>query len=177
MARCAADSALASCIRARAAPTDDEREIHRTAWQLFLDGRLPRKPVRLIGVGISGFEEPHRQLGLWDDPDQIARAAAADLLRHLFGGSGQAELISHRDAVAQARLDRVRRFDRAARRRRRLRCRAGSNYAAARLVGCHYLFCDPGSLRRRRFREQCECPAQEPGWLPRRRPERSDLTA
>ena len=43
--------------RKQAAPTDDERGIHRTAWQLFLDSRLPRTPVRLIGVGISGWTE------------------------------------------------------------------------------------------------------------------------
>jgi DNA polymerase-4 len=55
--------------RTRVAPTDDEREIHRTAWQLFLDGRLPRKPVRLIGVGISGWEaESAAQTDLFGEP-------------------------------------------------------------------------------------------------------------
>ena len=43
--------------RKQAAPTDDEREMHRVAWQLFLDSRLPQKPVRLIGVGISGWAQ------------------------------------------------------------------------------------------------------------------------
>jgi DNA polymerase-4 len=55
--------------RTRAAPTHDERQIHRTAWQLFLDGRLPRKPVRLIGVGISGWEmESAAQADLFGEP-------------------------------------------------------------------------------------------------------------
>jgi DNA polymerase-4 len=36
-----------------AAATNDEREILRTACRLFLDSKLPRKPVRLIGVGLS----------------------------------------------------------------------------------------------------------------------------
>lgn len=37
------------------APTHDERNILRTAWRLFLERGLPDKPVRLIGVGISGW--------------------------------------------------------------------------------------------------------------------------
>jgi len=37
------------------APTHDERDLLTTAWQLFLSGKLPNKPVRLIGVGISGW--------------------------------------------------------------------------------------------------------------------------
>ena len=52
--------------RKQAAPTDDERGIHRPAWQLFLDSHLPKKPVRLIGVGISGWrEEPSVQTDLF----------------------------------------------------------------------------------------------------------------
>ena len=34
-------------------PTHDERMILREAWRLFHHGKLPNKPVRLIGVGIS----------------------------------------------------------------------------------------------------------------------------
>ena len=52
--------------RKRAAPSDDEREIYKAAWQLYLDGGLPQKPVRLIGVGISGWEaEPSAQADLF----------------------------------------------------------------------------------------------------------------
>jgi DNA polymerase-4 len=38
-------------------PTHDERVILREAWGLFLHGNLPRKPVRLIGVGISDWQQ------------------------------------------------------------------------------------------------------------------------
>ena len=55
----------------RTTPTSDEREILKTAWQLFLDGKLPKKPVRLIGVGISGWEEDQpAQADLFDQPEQ-----------------------------------------------------------------------------------------------------------
>ncbi len=39
----------------RATPTNDERVILKQAWELFLQGKLPKKPVRLIGVGISDW--------------------------------------------------------------------------------------------------------------------------
>jgi DNA polymerase-4 len=57
----------------RAAPTHDERDMLKTAWQLFLGGNLPKKPVRLIGVGISGWEEDQpaeAQADLFDQPEQ-----------------------------------------------------------------------------------------------------------
>jgi DNA polymerase-4 len=55
----------------RTASTNDEREILKTAWQLFLGGKLPIKPVRLIGVGISGWEEDQpAQADLFDQPEQ-----------------------------------------------------------------------------------------------------------
>jgi DNA polymerase-4 len=37
-------------------PTHDERVILRESWTLFLHSKLPRKPVRLIGVGISHWQ-------------------------------------------------------------------------------------------------------------------------
>ena len=40
-----------------AVPTHDERVILREAWKLFLHGKLPSKPVRLIGVGISDWQQ------------------------------------------------------------------------------------------------------------------------
>jgi DNA polymerase-4 len=53
------------------ASTQDEREILRTAWQLFLGSRLPKKPVRLIGVGISSWGESRpAQADLFDKPEQ-----------------------------------------------------------------------------------------------------------
>jgi DNA polymerase-4 len=54
------------------APTDDERVLLTTVWPLFTQGDLPDKPVRLIGIGLSGwtklqatqsdlFAQPERQ--------------------------------------------------------------------------------------------------------------------
>jgi DNA polymerase-4 len=55
----------------RTSPTHDERDILKTAWQLFLRSKLPRKPVRLIGVGISGWQESQpAQADLFDQPEQ-----------------------------------------------------------------------------------------------------------
>ena len=52
-------------------PTNDERDMLKTAWRLFLDGRLPNKPVRLIGIGISGWEaDQPAQTDLFDQPEQ-----------------------------------------------------------------------------------------------------------
>jgi len=52
-------------------PTHDERVILREAWSLFLNGNLPRKPVRLIGVGISNWQQVESeptQADLFDQP-------------------------------------------------------------------------------------------------------------
>jgi len=55
----------------RDTPTSDERDIFGIAWKLFRDGRLPDKPVRLIGVGISGWETGKpAQADLFDHPDR-----------------------------------------------------------------------------------------------------------
>ena len=55
----------------RTTPTHDERDMLKTAWRLFLDGKLPNKPVRLIGIGISGWEEHQSaQADLFDQPEQ-----------------------------------------------------------------------------------------------------------
>jgi DNA polymerase-4 len=52
-------------------PTHDERDMLKTAWRLFLDGKLPNKPVRLIGIGISGWEEDQpAQTDLFSQPEQ-----------------------------------------------------------------------------------------------------------
>lgn len=55
-------------------PTHDERVILREAWALFLHGDLPRKPVRLIGVGISAWQQAEsEQVDLFDQPRERAR--------------------------------------------------------------------------------------------------------
>jgi DNA polymerase-4 len=52
-------------------PTNDERDMLKTAWRLYLDGTLPNKPVRLIGIGISGWEaDQPAQTDLFDQPEQ-----------------------------------------------------------------------------------------------------------
>jgi DNA polymerase-4 len=51
--------------------THDEREILKTAWRLFQDSKLPKKPVRLIGVGISDWQDGQpAQTDLFDQPRQ-----------------------------------------------------------------------------------------------------------
>lgn len=55
-------------------PTHDERVILREAWALFLHGNLPCKPVRLIGVGISAWQQAESvQIDLFDQPRERAR--------------------------------------------------------------------------------------------------------
>ena len=55
----------------RTTRTDDERDMLKTAWRLFLEGKLPKKPVRLIGIGISGWEEDQpAQTDLFGEPEQ-----------------------------------------------------------------------------------------------------------
>jgi len=55
----------------RTSPTHDERDILKTAWQLFLGSKLPEKPVRLIGVGISNWEESQpAQADLFEKAEQ-----------------------------------------------------------------------------------------------------------
>jgi DNA polymerase-4 len=64
-----------------------DADIYAAALQL-LDNNWPEdKPVRLIGVGISGFEQAARQLGLWDAPTQRAERLQSTLddLRDRFG--------------------------------------------------------------------------------------------
>jgi DNA polymerase IV len=57
----------------RQAPTHDERDIFRTAWQLLLGGGLPEMPVRLIGVGIGGWDDARSaQADLFDAPGPLA---------------------------------------------------------------------------------------------------------
>ena len=54
-------------------PTHDERVILREAWSLFLNGNLPRRPVRLIGVGISNWQQVESeptQADLFDQPQE-----------------------------------------------------------------------------------------------------------
>ena len=71
--------------------TDRDDDIYACAESLFDQYWVKGKPVRLIGVGISGFVEPNRQLGLWDDPEVEKQAdelqSTLDLLKDKFGDS------------------------------------------------------------------------------------------
>jgi DNA polymerase-4 len=73
------------------APTDDGDALYRAARALLEADPLPR-PLRLIGVGVSGFVEATAQsLSLFDDGQEPARAAdqrfqkALDALEGKFG--------------------------------------------------------------------------------------------
>lgn len=65
--------------------------IYKTACRL-LDAELPIGKIRLIGVGISNFEDRNRQLSLLDDPEKPQKSKkldqldkAVDQVRHKFG--------------------------------------------------------------------------------------------
>jgi DNA polymerase IV len=49
-------------------PTNDDREIYASIRDLFNKTWVKGKPVRLLGVGVTQFSKPVRQLGLWDAP-------------------------------------------------------------------------------------------------------------
>jgi len=74
-------------------PTANDVEIFRTAWELFQAECWTSRPVRLIGVGISGWGEaqPVAQLSLFDErmpephPAQARLDATLDAIRDRFG--------------------------------------------------------------------------------------------
>jgi DNA polymerase-4 len=68
-------------------PIDLDSEIYAAALRLFEKNWPDGKPVRLIGVGVSGFEQPAHQLGLWDAPNRPSQRlqSALDDLRERFG--------------------------------------------------------------------------------------------
>jgi DNA polymerase-4 len=68
-------------------PTNLDHEIYDTACRLFMDNWTRGRPVRLIGVGVSGLGPPTRQLGLWDNTHQKEADLlhAVDELRERYG--------------------------------------------------------------------------------------------
>lgn len=71
-------------------PTNDQRVMLSTAWSLFTQGDLPGKPVRLIGVSISGWADQHpAQADLFEPGEQKAQdqkiLAAIDTVEEKFG--------------------------------------------------------------------------------------------
>lgn len=72
------------------APTQHDDKIYAAALELFEKTWIKNRPVRLLGVGISGFEEGDHQLGLWDAPpaqEDHKLESALDELRNRFGDS------------------------------------------------------------------------------------------
>jgi len=67
--------------------TDQDEEIYTTALALLGKVRAKGKAVRLIGVGVSGFKPPLRQLGLWDGDLEKGRKLqdALDELHEKYG--------------------------------------------------------------------------------------------
>ena len=71
-------------------PTNDERIMLTTAWSLFNNGDLPCKPVRLIGVGISGWtDQDATQADMFAPTEQKIHdqkiLAAIDTVEEKFG--------------------------------------------------------------------------------------------
>lgn len=72
---------------------DQDEEIYHNAQKLFNETWIVGKAVRLLGVGVSGFEEQPQQLSLWqDDSEQIVLSeqdrklqSALDAIRSKFG--------------------------------------------------------------------------------------------
>ena len=70
-------------------PTDRDGEIFTCARDLFDEAWKAGRPVRLIGVGLSGFGSATRQLGLWlnsaDEKHESELLGALDRLRDKYG--------------------------------------------------------------------------------------------
>ena len=69
-------------------PTDLDDVIFGTAFALFEQVWTQRRLIRLIGVGVSGFEDKPQQLGLWVDPDLEKKKhlqTTLDKLKDKFG--------------------------------------------------------------------------------------------
>ena len=60
-------------------PTNQNTVIFDAALSLFNKTWIKGKPVRLLGVGVSGFDIPIRQLSFWEDP----QIAAEEKNKHL----------------------------------------------------------------------------------------------
>jgi DNA polymerase IV len=67
--------------------TNLDQEIYEAALSLFKGNWTKGRPVRLIGVGMSGLGPPVHQLGLWDDDHQKEADLldAVDQLNKRFG--------------------------------------------------------------------------------------------
>jgi len=71
-------------------PSNQDNLIYQAARQLFLQNWAKERPVRLLGVGVSGLQAPARQLSLWDTggvEKQARLQRAVDELKDRFGES------------------------------------------------------------------------------------------
>jgi DNA polymerase-4 len=68
-------------------PTDGDLEIYTAVKDLFNKNWIKGKPVRLLGVGVTQFSKPIRQLGLWDEPrpKNANLLVAVDALKERYG--------------------------------------------------------------------------------------------
>jgi DNA polymerase-4 len=68
-------------------PTNLDAEIYGTAKTLFESNWSKGKPVRLIGIGLSGLGPPVHQLSLWEDDYQKETDLlnAVDKLKERYG--------------------------------------------------------------------------------------------
>ncbi len=68
-------------------PTNDDREIYTAVKDLFNKTWKKGHPVRLLGVGVTQFDSPARQLSLWDTPSNkdVNLHTAVDDLRNRYG--------------------------------------------------------------------------------------------
>jgi DNA polymerase-4 len=68
-------------------PTNDDREIYAAVKDLFNKTWEKGKPVRLLGVGVTQFDQSVRQLSLWDTPRKKDGSlfSAVDDVRNRYG--------------------------------------------------------------------------------------------
>lgn len=69
--------------------TNLDHEIYEAAMMLFKQNWQGRKPVRLIGVGVSSLGPPVHQLNLWEDDYQkeVSLTNAVDQLKERYGSN------------------------------------------------------------------------------------------
>ena len=62
-------------------PTNHSEDVFTEAKKLFIENWPPGKPVRLLGVGVSGLGPPIRQLSLWESDSVLSRLEKERQLR------------------------------------------------------------------------------------------------
>ncbi len=91
------DFTTRSASRTLATPTDDERTFGPVASALVRSVWTPGVGVRLLGIGLSGFEAPARQLEITEEADRIDSGRIVDSLDAIRARFGD-------DAIAYGRV-------------------------------------------------------------------------